>query len=185
MKRKVTTTKQGYLVIDGTGHPLAFGTKRTLGLHRIILWRKVGPGPQTCHWCGSPLVWAPTRTILHDGVRRCIADHLDGNRANNDPSNLVPACNPCNTLRSTPNVGRRCKQYVSQSTGRAIPFDAPILVGSQLGPARHVVRERTYDESGVTTAGPHLVSYELECGHTVKRGMRGKTLCFCAECAAS
>jgi hypothetical protein len=28
-----------------------------------------------------------------------IVDHIDGDKANNQRANLVPACNPCNSLR--------------------------------------------------------------------------------------
>ena len=80
------------------GHPLA-GKNGRVFVYRILLYEKIGSGPHTCHWCGDPVEW----TRGHAG-RGCFAgalavDHLDGDMHNNDPANLVPSCNDCNSLR--------------------------------------------------------------------------------------
>lgn len=72
------------------GHPLS-RSGGLLGEHREVLYDKIGPGPHPCHWCGKLLDWG--------GLGGIIADHLDGDRINNDPENLVPSCSPCNTGR--------------------------------------------------------------------------------------
>lgn len=74
-------------------HPLASAAGSLLE-HRKVLYDKIGPGPHECHWnyfsrCGeTSLEWGGTR-----GVQ---ADHLDGDRLNNDPENVVPSCLACN-----------------------------------------------------------------------------------------
>ena len=83
-------------------HPLASkgGIVRE---HRVVLFAKIGPGTHPCHWCGSPVTWrAPGEpgTITGQGV--LIADHLDDDKRNNDPGNLVPSCNRCNVWRHPP-----------------------------------------------------------------------------------
>lgn len=79
-------------------HPLASKTGKVL-VARLVLYEKLGPGPHPCHWCSEIVEW----TAFRDG-RGCrkgtlAADHLDGDKHNNEPENLVAACNDCNTLR--------------------------------------------------------------------------------------
>jgi hypothetical protein len=62
--------------------------------HRVALFEKLGPGDHPCHWCGMQLAWFGRQS------ERICTDHLDFNRLNNDPSNLVPACLDCNAKRS-------------------------------------------------------------------------------------
>lgn len=84
----------GYRVLTGQyGHPLASPASRGSEVkeHRKVLYDTIGPGPHLCHWCGRQLEWGGSRGI-------CV-DHLDDDRLNNDPSNLVPSCNRCNSKR--------------------------------------------------------------------------------------
>lgn len=83
----------GYRMIHRPGHPLA-RAQGSVGEHRIVLYAAIGPGEHPCHWCARPLTW-----VGSPDARIC-ADHLDGNRTNNIPSNLVPACLDCNTKRA-------------------------------------------------------------------------------------
>lgn len=71
-------------------HPLA-RSGGLLGEHRKVLYDAIGAGPHPCHWCGKSLEWG--------GLGGIVADHVDNDKLNNDPSNLVPSCNPCNTGR--------------------------------------------------------------------------------------
>ena len=73
-------------------HPLCPPGRRT-HLHRVVLWDKIGPGPHPCHHCGELVNWEPGRT--GGGL---VADHLDRNKLNNNPDNLVPSCFRCNNL---------------------------------------------------------------------------------------
>lgn len=82
----------GYRVLNLPSHPLARAQGK-VPEHRVVLYAKVGPGPHPCHWCGTTLEWNATAGT------RINADHLDWDKLNNDPSNLVPACLNCNTRR--------------------------------------------------------------------------------------
>lgn len=82
--------KDGYRALTVHGHPLADKWGHVLE-HRKVLYDKIGPGPHACHWCGCAVTW---------GGLSLTADHLDFDRANNAPSNLVPACNSCNVRRN-------------------------------------------------------------------------------------
>lgn len=70
-------------------HPLADRSGRGYE-HRFVLFDAIGYGPHLCHWCGDAIHW---RSTLH-------VDHLDGYGDNNDPVNLVPSCNGCNSGRA-------------------------------------------------------------------------------------
>lgn len=84
-------TKEGYITLRYQyDHPLASDTGELLE-HRKILYEKIGPGEHECWWCGKLLVWGGSGGIH--------ADHLDDDRANNAPENLVPSCKPCNGKR--------------------------------------------------------------------------------------
>lgn len=84
-------TDAGYVWVLDPTHPLAKGGR--VYLHRKVLYDLIGPGPHQCRWCERDVTWGGMR----DGG--LVADHLDGDKSNNEPENLVPACNPCNTLR--------------------------------------------------------------------------------------
>ena len=91
--------QDGYRVLTGLqGHPLARRTRGFRGRgevmeHRKVLYDAIGPGPHLCHWgCGKSLGWG--------GIGGIIVDHLDDDRLNNSPENLVPSCNHCNMYRA-------------------------------------------------------------------------------------
>jgi hypothetical protein len=84
---KVNPSK-GYIDEKRSGHPLARPT-RWGAQHRMNLYDRIGEGPHVCHWCGCAVEWG----------RNLHADHLDHNRANNSPENLVAACEACNSRR--------------------------------------------------------------------------------------
>lgn len=83
----------GYVIRHDPAHPLARAQGK-VPEHRAVLYDTIGPQPQPCHWCGQVLMW----TAESQGDRICV-DHLDWNRQNNDPANLVPACLQCNAQR--------------------------------------------------------------------------------------
>jgi hypothetical protein len=102
--------KQHYKHIRRPGHPLA-RTNGDLPEHRFVLWAKIGPGEHRCNWCEATVRWktgSDTTTLGNhaDGVRVLVCDHVDGNWKNNNPSNLVPSCQPCNCSR-----GREPKEW--------------------------------------------------------------------------
>lgn len=85
--------KDGYRVVTVHGHPLAESGQ--VLEHRVVLYDAIGPGEHPCHWCGKTLTWQAG--IADTAI---VADHLDSDRANNAPANLVPSCNPCNVGRA-------------------------------------------------------------------------------------
>ena len=80
-------------MVRAPGHPIA-PPSGMLAVARLVLFDKVGPGPHPCHWCGVEVDW---KTGLVNGA--LIADHLNWDRNDDSPENLVPACLPCNTNR--------------------------------------------------------------------------------------
>lgn len=81
------SSRYPYSVIPG--HPLAHADGR-VRIHRAVLYDAIGPGAHPCHWCGDLLTWK----------ENLVVDHLDGDTWNNDISNLVASCPPCNRKRA-------------------------------------------------------------------------------------
>ena len=79
----------GYIVLSKLEHPLS--GESPLYEHRVVLYNELGPGPHPCHWCSVTLEWGG-RTGIH-------VDHLNWNKSDNRPSNLVPSCLVCNIRR--------------------------------------------------------------------------------------
>lgn len=91
-------TKPSYPKRYRPDHPLA-PPSGTIAVHRIILYDKIGPGTHQCRWCGKPLEWETGTKTKGNAL---LVDHIDGDRMNLAPDNLVPACNSCNTTRTRP-----------------------------------------------------------------------------------
>lgn len=88
--------------ISPQGYLMLHIDKQKIGKHRLVLYREIGPGWHRCHHCGRLVTWDH-----HHGVQpetALVVDHLDWDRLNNDPANLVPACNDCNARRQRPLV---------------------------------------------------------------------------------
>ena len=81
----------GYWALKRPSHPLAAPSSGLVYEHRAVLFDALGPSDRPCHWCGLVVSWM--------GSPRLEVDHLDGDRANNQSVNLVPACRSCNALR--------------------------------------------------------------------------------------
>lgn len=71
------------------GHPLA-DSYGVVSVSRLTLFDKLGGSDPQCHWCYEQLSWS-------EGT--ALADHLNGNPADDRPENLVPACRGCNANR--------------------------------------------------------------------------------------
>lgn len=83
--------ERGYTFVHAPHHPLTSPGQIYIAEHRAVLYEKIGPGPMSCELCGVSMTW-----------KTCQSDHIDQNRANNDPSNLRPLCRRCNVWRSMP-----------------------------------------------------------------------------------
>lgn len=105
------TTSNGYLkhAADGV---LADG-KGAAGVHRAVLLEAIGPAAHPCHWCHAVVTWQQ-RWDGKTWAGVLVVDHLDGNKANNVPANLVPSCFSCNILR-----GRWGDEVVLRRRGEA------------------------------------------------------------------
>lgn len=88
---------KGYRRHHQAGHPTASKNGAVFD-HRVVLYDAIGGGQHACHWCAKPVAWEQDQ---HDGGLE--VDHLDGDKLNNDRSNLVPSCTSCNAKRR--NVG--------------------------------------------------------------------------------
>jgi hypothetical protein len=93
--RKATTTpRRGtYKTVHLPGHPLAYTSGASIWEHRAVLYDKIGPGSHHCFHCGAVVEW--THGIRVGGL---VVDHLDNDKRNNSPENLVPSCNRCNCI---------------------------------------------------------------------------------------
>lgn len=79
----------GYKIKGAGGHPVA-DKRGSAYSHRLVLFAKLGPGLHPCHWCSTDLEWGVDLTT----------DHLNDDCTDNDPDNLVPCCQSCNTRRA-------------------------------------------------------------------------------------
>ncbi len=95
----IRETDNGYLEIKFPDHPMAFrngGRKGWVLMYRYVLYNLLGGDPCRCHWCGWLLPW-----LSPNGLKYCInVDHLNCDRQDNRPENLVPTCWHCNANRS-------------------------------------------------------------------------------------
>ena len=83
----------GYVALSDKTHALS-GKDGFLYEHRKVLFDAIGIGPHECRWCRKPISWKAS-----DRRSMIVVDHLDGDKANNDPRNLVASCQGCNGRR--------------------------------------------------------------------------------------
>lgn len=89
---------EGYVLVRREDHPLTQPGKSCWAYeHRVVLFEEIGPGWHDCHHCGTAVSWDLTFPEHMDAL---VVDHLDNDKANNDPTNLVPSCQSCNTKRA-------------------------------------------------------------------------------------
>lgn len=82
-------TSVGYVKVLNRAHPLA-DAAGTIYEHRQVAFAQHEGQCPDCFWCARALHW-------HEAV----VDHLDEQKDNNEPSNLVVSCNPCNRARGS------------------------------------------------------------------------------------
>jgi HNH endonuclease len=91
----ITTVRGRYKMKYVPGHPLA-GANGKAYVHRLVLHTVLGPGAHACHWCSTAVLW---ETVEGDPAQLHV-DHLNGQRDDNRPENLVPSCKSCNVARA-------------------------------------------------------------------------------------
>lgn len=111
-RRKPAPKPGQYRMLYLPGHPLA-GKAKYLPEHRVLLWNRIGPGPHPCHYCGTLIDWLPGEYTKKGALG---VDHIDRNRANNNPSNLVPSCQACNN-RNTSRTVLDEEPFVARANG--------------------------------------------------------------------
>lgn len=90
------STGHGYITQRNSDHPLARNGR--IYKHRKVLYDTIGEGPHPCHWCQIPLMWSAPGDSWRSS--KCIqVDHVNSDKSNNTPDNLVPSCRKCNTNR--------------------------------------------------------------------------------------
>jgi hypothetical protein len=96
--------------------------------HRRILFEKIGPGEHRCFHCQKTVSWDKTYPKDLDGL---VVDHLDDNKANNEPTNLVPSCAACNTNRAKGRMleALRRKHGITWNGETRLPCEWADLVG--------------------------------------------------------
>ena len=85
----------GYVKYIGYKHPAANPCGIT-GHHRIVLWDKLNGQDVPCHWCGNEVSWSKTYPNDLDAL---VVDHVNLDKHDNSPENLVPSCQRCNMSR--------------------------------------------------------------------------------------
>jgi len=80
-------TPAGYVRVLLHNHPLA-DSRGQIFEHRLVAYDKHAGLCPPCYWCGAPLAWSSAT-----------ADHLNEDKADNRPENIVVACNDCNRAR--------------------------------------------------------------------------------------
>jgi len=95
LDRRGRRNSKGYVEYDDPSHPLATG-RGQVKQHRAVLFDAIGgdEAPHGCQHCGRAVRWSPT-----DGEQQLVVDHLNHDRADNRPENLVPSCRACNSRR--------------------------------------------------------------------------------------
>lgn len=104
--------RANYRLTYAPDHPLRRDTPVVLS-HRIALWDKIGEGPHTCFYCQKPVTWFPAENPEMSSLS---VDHVDRDKKNNNPENLVPCCHACN-MQNTHLVIRSDEDFITRSDG--------------------------------------------------------------------
>lgn len=112
-------TGSGYIKVLRHGHPMA-DAKGHVFEHRLVAFEEANGACPSCFWCGCRLEW-----------ESAVVDHLNEDKQDNKPTNLVVSCNDCNRARGAmlPFIGRmradalkvfveRVKEFHDRKTAR-------------------------------------------------------------------
>ena len=104
-----------YTLVRRPDHPLT-PPSGAVGEHRLILYDRLGPGPQRCHHCGTEVIWNPVTITGPDAL---VVDHLNGDPRDNSEGNLVPSCHTCNVRRRHDHI-RDDEVFYTFPTGKRV-----------------------------------------------------------------
>ncbi len=177
-----TYTNGKYVNYVGFNHPASTNSGITRH-HRIVLWDKIGPGEHRCHWdCGRIVSWDVS--VMEDIERGLVVDHLDGNGLNNDPENLVPSCQKCNSSisKASRKVFTKCSfekcERGSAAKGLCLGhYNQSVRLGELKDLRKHLFAER--DEFGLvcTSCNEYKPNSEFSIHST-----NGKPRSKCKKC---
>lgn len=86
---RVTDGKYVRIIGKGSGdHPIASKKSKILYEHRMVAYDSRNGICEPCFWCGTKLDW-----------ENCVIDHLNEDKHDNRPDNLLIACTNCNRAR--------------------------------------------------------------------------------------
>jgi len=88
-------TKQTERPLCGCGKLVTWKGKTTLGFY---IWKS---GCQSCEYKSKKQ--RKNKCENCGSTKKLQSDHIDGNRSNNDPSNLRTLCHPCHNIKTTEN----------------------------------------------------------------------------------
>ena len=83
-------TSGGYVKLHLPGHPLADSNGCVLEHRKVAYDLFPVHTSLSCFWCRKEVRWDTL-----------VIDHLNNNREDNEPSNLLISCNGCNRLRGS------------------------------------------------------------------------------------
>lgn len=155
----------GYRIVPASGHSVAHKDGNAYE-HRVVLYDAIGPGVHPCHWCGKRISWGDD---LH-------TDHVDHNPQNNNRSNLVQSCAPCNVRR---NRRWAVKQTHCRPAGHEMtPENTYLVPATGNRQCRACARTRKTEHKAKTRrTGPCH-----GCGHSGLE--RGTSTRYCTSCAS-
>lgn len=110
-----------YRMMYRPGHPLAVNSPY-IPEHRVLLWEKLGSGPQRCHYCSKTVLWLPGG---HTKVDALVTDHIDRDTSNNSFENLVPACHSCNMKNTDRSICNNEPHYFDKQGKRHRAYTRP------------------------------------------------------------
>lgn len=129
--------RHGYVLMSAVDHPLS-DKQGLVYQHRKVLYDALGPGPQECWWCEEQIAWnIGDRRMTRGTIKKIVVDHLDGDKQNNDLSNLVPSCHWCNVYRRPWRPpAKTLRAMLQERSATAVATELGVAVGTVCGWAK-------------------------------------------------
>lgn len=134
----------GYLVKAVDDHPLETpGSHGYVYEHRVVFYQTFGAGPFECHHCGGRVTWDD----MH-------VDHLNDEKDDNRPENLVASCARCNQKRGFHKVmaAARTRYGIEHSGVKLLPTEWAARIGLSVSTLRNRLRAGWPIERALTEA---------------------------------